>query len=117
MFVKKYKYWCDSQYITDTLNHYSIPFQLDIDNNGMCYIKIEHITPGNIHAIAAALLPPKHIDHYASDLYIKVSPLSKEIIQHLSPASLLSTFIDNIDHVLWYDLPFCYNPNIKKLED
>lgn len=71
------------------------------------------VTPGTVHEIAALLLPPEHIDHHASDLYIKVTPQATDIIKRLQPKSLLSKFIDNIERVYWYDLPFCYNPTIK----
>lgn len=71
------------------------------------------VTPSTIHEIAALLLPPEHIDHHASDLYIKVTPQANNIIKRLQPKSLLSKFIDNIERVYWYDLPFCYNPTVK----
>ena len=76
----------------------------------------EIIKPSEIHEAAAAILPPEDIDHYASDLYIRVTPQSQALIRRLEPKSLISTFIDNIDHVRWYDLPFCYNPDITKGE-
>lgn len=57
-------------------------------------------------------LPADEIDHYNSDLYVKVTPKSKEILKkygiHNHP--LLSTFIDQITHTRWYDLPFAYVP-------
>lgn len=79
------------------------------------YYEIEPltVTPGTVHEIAALLLPSDHIDHHASDLYIKVTAQSKKIIERLQPKSLLSKFIDNIERVYWYDLPFCYNPTVK----
>lgn len=76
----------------------------------------ETIKPSEIHEAAAAILPPEDIDHHASDLYIRVTPQSQALIQRLEPKSLISIFIDNIDHVRWYDLPFCYNPDIAKGE-
>jgi hypothetical protein len=57
-------------------------------------------------------LPADEIDNYNMDLYVKVSPKSKEILKkygiHNHP--LLSTFIDQITHTRWYDLPFAYVP-------
>lgn len=74
----------------------------------------ETIKPSEIHETAAAILPPEDIDHHASDLYIRVTPQSQALIQRLEPKSLISTFIDNIERVRWYELPFCYNPEIAK---
>lgn len=70
----------------------------------------EEVTPANIYELAAKLLPPEDIDHHETDLYIRQTPESKKLIAKLQPKSLLSTFIDNIDHVVWYELPFCYDP-------
>lgn len=72
------------------------------------------ISPADIHAVAAALLPPDQLDHHTSDLYIKASPEADQIIKCLQPKSLLSSFISQMDNCKWYDLPFCYDPTIKE---
>lgn len=59
-------------------------------------------------AVKAANIPAAHIDHHASDLYLKVTPETTRIINQLDNKSLLTTFTDNIDHELWYEIPFCY---------
>lgn len=109
MYSKKLKL-CDAQFITDNLNYYKIDYQLNIDNCGNCYINIKSINPGDIHAVCTCFLPPSDIDHHTSDLYIKVTKESKKIIEILTPKSLLSSFISQLDGCRWFDLPFCYNP-------
>ena len=76
---------------------------------------MKDLTPATIHAAAVATLPACDIDHHASDLYIKVTPESRELIKRFQYSHMVTTFIDNIDHVPWYDLPFCYNPSIKEV--
>lgn len=67
------------------------------------------IEPSEIYAaVKAAQIPAAHIDHHASDLYLKVTPETTRIINQLENKSLLTTFTDNIDNELWYELPFCY---------
>lgn len=61
-----------------------------------------------LKAVKAANIPAAHIDHHASDLYLKVTPETTQIINQLENKSLLTTFTDNIDNELWYELPFCY---------
>lgn len=68
------------------------------------------ISPGEIYDAAKAILPEKDIDHHQSDLYIRITPESKKLIEKLQPKTLLSTFRDQIDGDFWYDLPFCYTP-------
>lgn len=70
----------------------------------------EEVTPENICELAMKLLPAEDIDHHATDLYIRKTPESEKLINKMKNKSLLSTFIDNIDHVVWYELPFCYTP-------
>jgi hypothetical protein len=57
-------------------------------------------------------LPAEDIDHHATDLYIRKTPESTKLINKLDNKALLSTFIDNIDHVTWYELPFCYDSRV-----
>lgn len=111
MFKKSYTSWSTAQHVSDLLNIYNVSFNMKVDDCGKCTLYIDEITPSNIYLIAKALLPSEHIDHYNSDLYIKVTPDSNEIIKQLKPKSLLTTFTDNIEHTLWYDLPFCYGFN------
>lgn len=60
-------------------------------------------------------MKPEEIDHHGNgngldDLYLKVTPVSKQLIEQYEFKNNVSTFVDAIDHVLWYDVPFawCY---------
>lgn len=68
------------------------------------------ITPGEVWEIASANMEPEHIDHHASDLYLKVNDVSRVIIGAMNNTALLSTFTSWIDGTRWYELPFCYIP-------
>lgn len=78
------------------------------------------IQPGEVYAVAIATLPPEQIDSHFSDLYIKVTPTSKSIINRLQKdkfgrmPALLSTFKSPVDGCRWYCLPFCYIPYFEK---
>lgn len=74
------------------------------------------ITPATIHAALAEVMNPREIDHHYSDLYVKVTPASREIVSRFEYSHMVQTFIDNIDRELWYDIPFCYNPNVEKVK-
>ena len=68
------------------------------------------IEPGEMHAAAAAKLPPEDIDHHESDLYIRKTPESDALIGRLTSKSLLSRFRSQLDGCIWYELPFCWSP-------
>ena len=113
MYVKQCSYADATRYV-DCLNMYDIPFEWYVDTTNTLkshYIKVKTVEPGNIHSVCYTFLPNKDIswDEYSSDLYIRKTEDSKKIMAELQPKSLLSTFIHNIDHDLWYDLPFCKN--------
>lgn len=79
-----------------------------------CSLKEDYDFSGFMKEIRKEL-PEKDIDHHATDLYVRVSPKSTEIIKKygIDKGALLSTFIDNIDHVKWYEVPFIYNESCK----
>ena len=110
MYVKKCSYPQATVYM-DCLNLYGIPFEWRIDENkDEHHIIVKSVEPGNIHSICHTFLPKADISNggeFSSDLYIRVTEESKRIMNELKPNALLETFIDNIDHDLWYDLPFC----------
>ena len=68
----------------------------------------EEITPANIKEKALEILPKEDVDVRDSDLYIKVSDKSKELINKLQFKNngLLTTFRSPIDNEMWYDIPF-----------
>ena len=109
MYIKKCSYPQATVYM-DCLNQYGVQFEWRIDESkDEHHIIVKSVEPGNIHSIFYTFLPKEDIswDEYSSDLYIRVTEKSKEIIKELKPKSLLSTFTHNIEHDLWYDLPFC----------
>lgn len=64
----------------------------------------------NIYLEAFKRLPLKDIDHasFSSDLYLRVTPESKKIVLNYRWHQNVTTFRDNIDHVLWYEIPFAF---------
>lgn len=62
----------------------------------------------NIHELAAERMRPEEIDHHESDLYLKVTPVSRELVAQYDYKNLVTMFIDNIDHVPWYEIPFAW---------
>lgn len=48
------------------------------------------------------------LDHHESDLYVKDSPLAREILD--KHKLTYRPFIDDIDHVKWLDVPLAYAP-------
>jgi hypothetical protein len=116
MYIKKCSY-AQAAFYMDNLKYYKIPFKWQIETKTDAhFISVEEITPGNIHVICDLFLPENdiHYPEFGGDLYIRVTKESKKIISELKPKSLLTTFTDNIDHVLWYDLPFCKNTKLIK---
>lgn len=53
-------------------------------------------------------VPKEHIDHHCSDLYVKVTPTSTALIEQYENKFMVSKFVDNIEHKLWYEVPFGY---------
>lgn len=58
---------------------------------------------------ARELMNPEDIDHHESDLYLRVNDISRDIVARMESKSLVSTFTDNIEDKLWYELPFLYH--------
>ena len=53
-------------------------------------------------------VPKEYIDHYYSDLYVKVTPISTDLIAQYENKFTVSKFVDNIEHKIWYEVPFGY---------
>lgn len=117
MYIKKCSYPQATVYM-DCLNQYGIPFEWRIDKSkDEHHIVVKSVEPGNIHSICYTFLPKADISdggEFSSDLYIRVTEESKRIMKELKPNALLETFINNIDHDLWYDLPFCKDGRFAK---
>lgn len=49
-------------------------------------------------------------DHHESDLYAKVTPESRGIINDYKFKCNVTTFYSQIDHELWFEIPFEFDP-------
>jgi len=56
------------------------------------------------------VMQPEHIDHHKSDLYVKKTKKSEQILNKHGLNLKKFLFIDLIDHTEWYDIPFMYDP-------
>lgn len=59
--------------------------------------------------LARQRMKPEEIhtsDAYGSDLFLKVTPISTELIAQYDFKENVKKFYDAIDHELWYELPF-----------
>ena len=46
-------------------------------------------------------------DSHESDLYVRVTPISEQFLKHeYEFAGNVERFVDAIDHVPWFDVPF-----------
>lgn len=59
-------------------------------------------------AVREAGIPAEHIDHWQSDLYLKVTPETTALVNKYRYKNQVTKFIDNIDHEPWYEVPFAY---------
>jgi hypothetical protein len=50
------------------------------------------------------------LDHHESDLYAKVTPESKAIVEKYEHFNAVTIFSDAHDHTPWYDIPFAFDP-------
>lgn len=66
------------------------------------------LTPSTLYAAAVDLLPAGDIDHWCSDLYIRVTKASAQLRNRYQYPRQVTIFIDAIDGVSWYEFPFCY---------
>ena len=64
----------------------------------------------NIYEEAVRSMNPEDIANWQTDLYLKVTPESRRLVEKYDYKNLVETFVDNIDHELWYDIPFAYTP-------
>lgn len=62
----------------------------------------------NICELAFERMQKEDIDHHESDLYLRVNHTSSELINEYDYKWMVTKFIDNIDHVLWYEVPFAW---------
>lgn len=67
----------------------------------------------DIYNRAKEVMSPEEIDHHDTDLYLKVTPESKKLIEEYDYC--WETFDDSITGEEWYDVPFAYTPGWKSL--
>lgn len=50
------------------------------------------------------------VDNHESDLYVPANDTTKAILEGYEFRSKVTTFRSAVDHGLWYDIPFAYDP-------
>lgn len=63
----------------------------------------------DIYHQALQKMAPDEIDHHESDLYLKKNEVSDKLISNYKFKNNVTIFRDQIDGVLWYDIPFAYH--------
>lgn len=64
----------------------------------------------NIYDRAVKEMKPEEIDHWQTDLYLKVAPVSRQLVKEYEFNNHITVFESNLGDDLWYDIPFAYNP-------
>jgi hypothetical protein len=54
------------------------------------------------------------VSGYQSDLYVPVNDTTTEILSHYEFRTNVTTFRNNIDGKMWYDIPFASDPYWEK---
>jgi hypothetical protein len=63
----------------------------------------------DIYTEALAKMRHDDIDHWASDLLLKVTDVSRALVDNYNWKCNVQTFNSAIDGSLWFDLPFAYH--------
>ena len=64
----------------------------------------------NIYAAALKTLPSSDIDHHETDLYLKVSTESTELIKDYDYPLSVEKFVSPLDGCAWYCVYWAYTP-------
>lgn len=64
----------------------------------------------SIYQKAVETLPAQDIDHHESDLYLRKTSESEQLIAEYKFRSNVTVFRDAIGNALWYEVPFAYDP-------
>lgn len=70
----------------------------------------------DIYYQAVQRMAPDEVDHHESDLYLKQTPISNELIAKYPYKSNVTTFRSQIDNSIWFEIPFAYTPVWKERE-
>lgn len=71
----------------------------------------------NIYEKAIQEMKPEEIDHWQTDLYLKVTPVSKKLVDEYEFKNIVEIFTSDYPDdkgTLWYDIPFAYIPECDK---
>lgn len=63
-----------------------------------------------IYELAVELMNPDEIGHYECDLYLKVTPISRKILEGYAYMSDVMVFYDAKTNEPWFDIPVAYAP-------
>ena len=66
------------------------------------------ITASNIYEEICKVAKEGDIANWCTDLYCKVTPETKNIVDRYEYRNQVETFVDQITRTLWYDIPFVY---------
>lgn len=64
----------------------------------------------SLYEEAKKVMKPEEIDHWQSDLYLKVTPQSKQLVNSYEYRANVKVFRDEVEHRPWFDIPFEYKP-------
>lgn len=64
----------------------------------------------DIFAAAVSVLPASDIDHHATDLYLRKTPISSGLVERYRFRCNVTTFCATDGSGMWYDVPFAYTP-------
>lgn len=68
----------------------------------------------NIYERAVKKMKPEEIDHWQTDLYLKVTPVSQKLVEEYDYKNQVSIFESNLGDGLWYDIAFAYTPELER---
>jgi hypothetical protein len=71
---------------------------------------LKHYLPYHIGEYEKAQKAGIPMDNHYSDLYLLVCPKSKELIAEYPYKQSVSTFLNQIDNNLWFEIPFEFYP-------
>lgn len=70
----------------------------------------------SIYQQAKEQMNETEIDHHLSDLYLKVTDVSRKLISEYEYRKLVKNFTSHIDKQSWYEIPFAFDPYWDKIK-
>ncbi len=67
-----------------------------------------------LYETAVELMNKDEISHHESDLYLKITPVSLELVGNHEFGCNVTRFTSKIDGRLWFEIPFAYDPYWKR---